>query len=255
MLLVQVEKHKWLLHDQSSRTVKEVLTKLEIAETLIKTKHDTPKVTSKAKGVIINERGDVARKSRSEKVISKEKGKAKLVDSESDQPMKRQKLIEADEALARKIQAELEQAENVQVEKDREIAKAMAAELNKAYQQSLAAEMDKKKVTSLRKIGEFKMGAKKKRQPSKTFLGTQERNKMITFLNGAVGVKKEMFSKMSFEKIKGLYDAEMKKLQENDTARVEMEKRMKESNDFEIQKPFPDEQETPKKEATLGESL
>ncbi|KAI3729838.1 hypothetical protein L6452_18509 [Arctium lappa] len=78
---------------------------------------------------------------------------------------------------------------------------------------------------------------------------------MITFLKGAVGVKKEMFSKMSFEKIKGLYDAEMKKLQENDTAKVEMEKRMKESNDFVIQKPFPDEQETPKKEATLGESL
>ncbi|KAI3667295.1 hypothetical protein L6452_42347 [Arctium lappa] len=48
---------------------------------------------------------------------------------------------------------------------------------------------------------------------------------------------------------------EMIKLQGNETARVEMEKRMKESNDFLIQKPFPDEQETPKKEATLGESL
>ncbi|KAI3729837.1 hypothetical protein L6452_18508 [Arctium lappa] len=151
--------------NKAAETVKEVLTKLEIVETLIKAKHDTPKVTSKAKGVIIKERGDVAMKSRSEKVISKEKGKAKLVDSESDQPRKRQKLIEADEALARKIQAELEQEKNFQVEKDREIAKAMVAELNKAYQQSLATEMAKNKVTSLRKIGEFKMGAKKKRQP------------------------------------------------------------------------------------------
>ncbi|KAI3685739.1 hypothetical protein L6452_34997 [Arctium lappa] len=244
-----------VVSEQAAEIVKEVLTELEIAETLIKAKHDTLKVTSKAKGVIIKERGDVEMKSRSEKVIRKKKGKTKLVDSEKDQPMKRQKLIKADEAMARKIQAELEQAENIQVEKVREIAKAMAAKLNKAYQQSLATEMAKKKVTSLRKIGEFKMGAKKKRQPSKTFLGTQERNKMITFLKGAVGVKKEMFSKMSFEKIKGLYDAEMKKLQENDTARVEMEKRMKESNDFVIQKPFPDEQETPKKESTLGESL
>ncbi|KAI3746473.1 hypothetical protein L6452_08907 [Arctium lappa] len=241
--------------NKAAETVKEVLTELEIAETLIKAKHDTLKVTSKAKGVIIKERGDVAMKSRSEKVLSKEKGKAKLVDSESDQPMKRQKLIEADEALARKIQAELEQAENVQVEKDREIAKAMAAELNKAYQQSLATEIAQKKVATLKKSVVVKT-AVKKRQPSKTFLGTQERKKMIIFLKGAVGVRKEMFSKMSFEKIKELYDSEMLKLQGNETARVEMEKRMKESNDFLIQKPFPDEQETPpKKEATLGESL
>ncbi|KAI3729969.1 hypothetical protein L6452_18642 [Arctium lappa] len=100
------------------------------------------------------------------------------------------------------------------------------------------------------------MAAKKRqRQPSKTYLGAQERKNMITFLKGAVGVKKEMFSKMSFDQIKGMYDAEMIKLQGNESARVEMEKRMKESNDFLIQKPFPDEQETPKKEDTIGESL
>ncbi|KAI3718575.1 hypothetical protein L6452_19452 [Arctium lappa] len=50
--------------NKAAETVKEVLTELEIAETLIKAKHDTPKVTSKAKGVIIKERGDVAMKSR-----------------------------------------------------------------------------------------------------------------------------------------------------------------------------------------------
>ncbi|KAI3772505.1 hypothetical protein L6452_03691 [Arctium lappa] len=167
--------------------------------------------------------------------------------------MKKQKLIESDEALARKIQDELEEAETVQVEKDREIAKAMAAELNKAYQQSLAKEQAKQKATSLRKSGKIKMAAKK-RQPSKTYLGAQERKKMITFLKGAIGVKVEMFSNMSFEQLKGLYDAKMIKLQGDEVARVEMEKRMKESNDF-LQKPFPDEQETPKKEATIGESL
>ncbi|KAI3667201.1 hypothetical protein L6452_42250 [Arctium lappa] len=89
-----------------------------------------------------------------------------------------------------------------------------------------------------------------------TYLGTHERNKMIIFLKGVVGVRKEMFSKMTFEQIKELYNSEMTKLQGNETARVEMGKRMKESNDFMIEKPFPDEQETPpKKEATLGESL
>ncbi|KAI3729396.1 hypothetical protein L6452_18053 [Arctium lappa] len=236
---------------EAAETVKEVLTELEIAETLIKAKHDTPKVTSKAKGVVIKERGDATKNSSIEKVMGKKKGKAKLV--ESDKPMKKQKLIESDEALARKIQAELEEAETMQVQKDREIAKAMAAELNKAYQQSLATEQAKQKATSLRKPAKIKMAARK-RQPSKTYLGAQERKKMITFLKGAVGVKVEMFSKMSFEKLKKMYDAEMIKLQGDDLARVEMEKRMKESNDF-LQKPFPDEQETPEKEATIGESL
>ncbi|KAI3735481.1 hypothetical protein L6452_14980 [Arctium lappa] len=234
-----------------AETVKEVLTELEIAETLIKAKHDTPKVISKAKGVVIKERGDAAKNSNTEKVMGKEKGKAKLV--ESDQPMKRQKLIDSDEALARKIQLELEEAEFEQVSKDREIAKAMAAELNKAYQQSLATEQAKQKATFLNKPTEIKMAARK-RQPSKTYLGAQERKKMITFLKGAVGVKVEMFSKMSFENLKKMYDAEMTKLQWDDTARVEMDKRMKESNDF-LQKPFPDEQETPEKETIIGESV
>ncbi|KAI3770715.1 hypothetical protein L6452_01857 [Arctium lappa] len=140
------------------------------------------------------------------------------------------------------------------MKKDREMAKALAAELNEVYQQSLETKIAQKKATTLKKPVMIKMAAKK-RQPLKTYLGAQERKKMITFLKGAVGVKKEMFSKMSFEQIKGLYDAEMTKLQENDKARVEMEKRMKESNDFLIEKPFPDDQETPKKEATLCESF
>ncbi|KAI3718113.1 hypothetical protein L6452_18965 [Arctium lappa] len=238
---------------EQAETVKEVITELEIAETLLKAKHDTPKVSSKTKGVVIKEQGEVLKKINVEKkVMSKEKGKAKLV--ESDQPIKRQKLVESDEALARKIQADIEQEERVQVDKDREMAKALAAELNEAYQQSLTTEIAQKKAATLKKSVVVKTAAKK-RQHSKTFLGTQERNKMIIFLKGAVGVRKEMFSKMFFEKIKELYDSEMLKLQGNETARVEMEKRMKESNDFVIQKPFPYEQETPqKKEATLGEA-
>ncbi|KAI3718055.1 hypothetical protein L6452_18901 [Arctium lappa] len=221
-----------------------VLTDLEIAETLLKAKND--------KGVIIKEQGEVIKKDNSKKAINKDKGKAKMV--ESDQPVKKQRLVESDEALARKMQEDIEKEERVQVEKDREMAKALAAELNETYQLSLATEIAQKKAATMKKS--VVKTVAKKRQPSKTFLGTQERNKMIIFLKGAVGVKKEMFSKMSFEKIKELYDSEMRKLQENETARVEMEKRMKESNDFDFQKPFPDEQETPpKKEATLGESL
>ncbi|KAI3702045.1 hypothetical protein L6452_27651 [Arctium lappa] len=47
---------------EAVETMKEVLTYLEIAETLIKAKHDTPKVISKAKGVVIKERGDASNK-------------------------------------------------------------------------------------------------------------------------------------------------------------------------------------------------
>ncbi|KAI3677938.1 hypothetical protein L6452_37212 [Arctium lappa] len=209
-------------------------------------------VTSKAKGVFIKERGEAVKKASVEKVISQDKGKAKMV--ESDQPIKKQKLVESDESLARKMQDDLEQEERAQVEKDREMAKALAAELNEAYQQSLATEIAQKKAATRKKFVLFKRAAKK-RQPSKTFLGTQERNKMITFLKGAVGVRKEILSKMTCEQIKELYNSEITKLQGNETARVEMEKRMKESIDFLIEKPFPYEQETPKTEATLGESL
>ncbi|KAI3697117.1 hypothetical protein L6452_29878 [Arctium lappa] len=162
---------------EAAKIVQEVLTDLEIVETLIKAKHDTPKVSSKAKGVVIKEQ---------------------------------------DEALARKMQADIEKEERVQVEKDREMAKALAAELNEAYQQSLATELAQKKAASLKKSVVIKTAAKK-RQPSKTFLGTQERNKMITFLKGVVGVRKEMFSKMTFEQIKELYNFEMTKLQGNET--------------------------------------
>ncbi|KAI3701383.1 hypothetical protein L6452_26408 [Arctium lappa] len=242
---------KEVLSDLQSRNLEE----LETAEALIKAKHDTPKVTSKAKGVVIKENVEVVKKVSVDKAKSKDKGKGKAKMVESDQPIKKQRLVESDEALARKIQANIEQEERVQVEKDREMAKALAAELNKAYQQSLETETAQKKAATLKKSVVVKKAAKK-RQPSKTFLSTQERNKMITFLKGAVGVRKERFSKMTFEQIKELYNSEMAKLQGNETVRVEMEKRMKESNDFMLEKPFPDEQKTPpKKEATIGEIL
>ncbi|KAI3667202.1 hypothetical protein L6452_42251 [Arctium lappa] len=124
--------------NEAIEIVQEVLTYLKIVETLIKAKHDTPKVTSKAKGVVIKKRGEATKKASTEKA-NKDKGKAKMV--KSDQPIKKQKLVESDEALAKKMQADLEQDERVQVEKDREMAKALAAEINEAYQQSLATEM------------------------------------------------------------------------------------------------------------------
>ncbi|KAI3701587.1 hypothetical protein L6452_26776 [Arctium lappa] len=91
----------------------------------------------------------------------------------------------------------------------------------------------------------------KKRKPSQTYLATQERNKMITFLRSAIGVKKEMFIKMTFDQVKGLYEKEMGKLQSNEKARVEIERKAKERHDVNINQPFPESEEgTPIKEKT-----
>ncbi|KAI3698005.1 hypothetical protein L6452_31114 [Arctium lappa] len=217
-------------------------TEVEVAETLIKAKNDTPK----AKGVIINEGGAKKREKKEMDAEAKNKGKAKMV--ESDQPVKKQKLVESDEALARKMQEEMEKEERAQVEKDREMAKALAAELNKTYQKGLETEKAKQRAISLRKAMIAKSSAKKRR-PSQTYLATQERNKMITFLRSAIGVKKEMFVKMNFDQIRDLYEKEMGKLKSNEKDRVEFEKKAKESNDIDMNQPFPESEEgTPIKE-------
>ncbi|KAI3759041.1 hypothetical protein L6452_06614 [Arctium lappa] len=220
-------------------------TEIEVAEMLIKAKNDTPK----AKGVVINEgeaKGEVSKKDNSKKAMNKDKGKAKMV--ESDQPVKKQRLVESDEALAKKMQEDIEKEERVQVEKDREMAKALAAELNEAYQKGLETEKAKQRAISLRKAMIVKSSAKKRR-PSQTYLATQERNKMITFLRSAIGVKKEMFVKMNFDQIRDLYEKEMGKLKSNEKDRVEFEKKAKERHDVNMNQPFPESEEgTPIKE-------
>ncbi|KAI3759072.1 hypothetical protein L6452_06645 [Arctium lappa] len=81
---------------------------LEIAETLVKAKNDTPKATQKAKGVEIKE--------------------------------------ELDEEIAKKLQAELRQEEESQTAKDRQITLDMSTKLNEEYQKSLRAAAEAKKV-------------------------------------------------------------------------------------------------------------
>ncbi|KAI3735686.1 hypothetical protein L6452_15194 [Arctium lappa] len=233
-------------------------TEIEVAEMLIKAKNDTPK----AKGVVINEGGAKGTEKKEMAADARKKGKAKMI--ESDQPSKKQRMIESDEALAKKVQEELDQTEKEQVEKDREMARALANELNEAFQKGLETEKAKQRAMSLRKAMMARTSAKKKR-PSQTYLATQERNKMITFLRSAIGVKKEMFVKMNFDQIKDLYEKEMGKLKSNEKDRVEFGKKAKERHDVNINQPFPESEEgTPikekaekreekKKEATIGQ--
>ncbi|KAI3729873.1 hypothetical protein L6452_18545 [Arctium lappa] len=165
---------------------------VEVTEMLVKAKNDTPK----AKGVVKNE-GGIKRTEKKDMVAdAKRKGKEKMI--ESDQPTKKQKMVESDEALDKKLQEEIDQAEKEQVEKDREIARALANELNQAFQKGLETEKAKQRAISMRKAMMARSSAKKRRH-SQTYLATQERNKMITFLRSAIGVKKEMFIKMTFD--------------------------------------------------------
>ncbi|KAI3685133.1 hypothetical protein L6452_34367 [Arctium lappa] len=214
---------------------------LEIAETLVKAKNDTPKATQKAKGVVINE-GEPQKKRMKEDI----KGKGKMV--EPEQPSKKRNQNEMDEEMAKQLQEQMEKEEQIQTETDRELARIMARKLNAEYQESLKAESEAKK--SSMKVSKQKMPVmKQKRQPSKTFLANQERRKMINFLKGAIGVKGEMFINMAYSQVEELYRKEMAKLQGDSSQREEAERRMKERHDLNIQQPFPEETTPSKEEA------
>ncbi|KAI3758157.1 hypothetical protein L6452_05709 [Arctium lappa] len=219
---------------------------IEIAETLVKAKLDTPKATPKAKGVVIKEVGLEKKRKEISVENAKKKGKEKVV--ESAKASKKQSQIALDEELARKVQAELEKEEETQSAKDREIALKMAAKLNEEYQKSLKSAAAAKKV--INKASRQRLPLKtRQRQPSKTYLENQERRKMINFLKGAIGVLEGMFTSMSFGKLEELYQKEMAKLKGDFIQRVEVEGKMKESHDLNIQQPFPDSEEgTPSKD-------
>ncbi|KAI3665305.1 hypothetical protein L6452_43929 [Arctium lappa] len=119
---------------------------IEIAETLVKSKLDTPKATPKAKGVVIKEVGSAQKKKKISVDDAKKKGKEKMV--ESEQPLKKQKQIELDEEVAKKLQEEMEKEEEIQSAKDRELALDMAKKLNEEYQKSLKSAAATKKVTN-----------------------------------------------------------------------------------------------------------
>ncbi|KAI3735822.1 hypothetical protein L6452_15342 [Arctium lappa] len=219
---------------------------IEIAKTLVKAKLDTPKATPKAKGVVIKEVGLEKKRKEISVEDAKKKGKEKVV--ESTKASKKQSQIALDEELARKMQAELEKEEKTQSAKDREIALEMAAKLNEEYQKSLKSAAAAKKVT--KKASRQRLPLKtRQRQPSKTYLANQERRKMINFLKGAIGVPEGMFTSMSFGKLEELYQKEMAKLKGDFIQRVEVERKMKEMHDLNIQQPFPDSEEgTPSKD-------
>ncbi|KAI3677828.1 hypothetical protein L6452_37098 [Arctium lappa] len=216
---------------------------LEIAETLVKAKNDTPKATQKAKGVVINEGG--LQKKRMKQDI---KGKGKMV--EPEQPSKKRSQIEMDEEMAKQLQEQMEKEEQIQTETDRELARIMAKKLNAEYQKILKEAAQT--ATQVKKLQVKKMQIQKqkqKRQPSKTFLANQERRKMINFLKGAIGVKVEMFTNMAYTQVEELYQKEMAKFQGDSAQREEAERRMKERHDLNIEKPFPEETTPSKEEA------
>ncbi|KAI3715334.1 hypothetical protein L6452_22313 [Arctium lappa] len=225
---------------------------IEIVETLVKAQ----KATQKAKGVMIKEGGLEKKRKEISVEDAKKKGKEEVV--ESAKASKKQSQIALDEELARKMQAELEKVEETQSAKDREIALEMAVKLNEEYQKSLKSTTAAKKGTM--KASRQRLPLKtRQRQPSKTCLANQERRKMINFLKGAIGVPEGMFTGMSFGRIEELYEKEMAKLKEDFIQRVEVERKMKERHDLNIQQPFPDSEEgTPskdKKEVKQEETL
>ncbi|KAI3771157.1 hypothetical protein L6452_02315 [Arctium lappa] len=155
---------------------------IEIAETLVRAKIDTPKATQKAKGVVIKEgRSDKKRKEVSE-AEAKRKGKEKVV--EPVKPSKKSSQIKLDEEIAKKMQEDIEKEEEIQTAKDRQIALDLSTKLNEEYQKSL--KLAAKKVT-MKASRQRQPSKTRERQPSKTFLAAQERRKMINFLKSEEG--------------------------------------------------------------------
>ncbi|KAI3678335.1 hypothetical protein L6452_37622 [Arctium lappa] len=206
---------------------------IEIVETLVKAKNDTPKATQKAKGVMIKEVGLEKKIKEVSVEDAKKKGKEKMI--ESEQPLKKKKHIELDEEVTKKLQVELEKEEEIQSSKDRELALDMAKKINEEYQRSLKSAVVKK-VTKRATV-------QRQRKPSKTFLANQERRKMINFLKGALGVPEGMFTNMPYGRIEELYTKEMSNLKGDSTQRVEVERKMKERHDLNVQQPFLDSEE------------
>ncbi|KAI3667208.1 hypothetical protein L6452_42257 [Arctium lappa] len=155
----------------------------------------------------------------------------------------KKKLVELDEEVAKKLQEELEKEEEIQSAKDIELALDIAKKINEEYQRSLKHAVVKK-VTK-------KATGQRQRKPSKTFLANQERRKMINFLKGVIGVPEGIFTGMSFGKLEELSQKEMAKLKGDFIQRVEVERKLKQRHDLNIQQPFPDSEEgTPIKEKT-----
>ncbi|KAI3735606.1 hypothetical protein L6452_15113 [Arctium lappa] len=222
---------------------------MEIAETLVKAKNDTPKASQKAKGVVIKE-GGISEQEKEKEILKESKGKGKEKVIEVEMPPKQKSQIEMDEAIAKQLQDQMEKEEQLQTETDRELARIMAKKLNAEYQKSLKeAAQTTAQVKKLQVKRMPMQKQKQKRQPSKTFLANQERRKMINFLKGAIGVKGEMFTHMAYSQVEELYNKEMAKLQGDSAQREEAERRMKERHDLNIQQPFPEETTPSKEEA------
>ena len=69
---------------------------------------------------------------------------------------------------------------------------------------------------------------------------------MITFLKSALGVNVKMLYKMSYKNLVYLYTKQMKTLQGDTERRDEIERKLKARNDTQIDKPFPEEEESEK---------
>ncbi|KAI3692633.1 hypothetical protein L6452_32453 [Arctium lappa] len=109
---------------------------MEIVETLVKAKNDTPKASQNAKGILINE-GGISKKGKEKAILKDTKGKGKEVMVEAELPAKKKTQIELDEEIAKQLQDQTEKEEQLQTETDRELAKIMARKLNAEYQKSI----------------------------------------------------------------------------------------------------------------------
>ncbi|GJS17011.1 putative ribonuclease H-like domain-containing protein [Tanacetum coccineum] len=216
---------------------------ITLAQTLIQIKAAKPKVVTtaattttitrpKVRGVVVQEPSEFRTSQESQPSITKDKGKAIMVEPEV--PLKRKDQVALDEQMARDVQAQLE-AEIIEEEK---LARKQEEEANIALIESwdntqamMEADFELAQRLQTKEQGEItieersrlfvelmnkrkkhfamlRAEEKKRKPPTKA----QKRNQMSTYLKNMGGYKHNQLKSKSYEEIQKMFDNEMRRV-------------------------------------------
>ncbi|GJW75849.1 hypothetical protein Tco_0135219 [Tanacetum coccineum] len=225
----------------------EIPKELTLAQTLIEIKSTKPKAVTtaattttitrpKARGVAVQEASELTTTTSpsqaSQLPQAKDKGKAKIV--ETEKPLKKKDQIAFDEEVARnlaaQLQAELEEEERLSRKKEEEANIAlieswdntqamMDADFQLAQQmqteeqvQLSIEEKSKLFVELLEKRKKHFVALRDKEKRNKPPTKTQKRNTMSTYLKNMAGYKHNQLKRKSYDEIQEMFDKDMKRV-------------------------------------------
>ncbi|GKA39492.1 hypothetical protein Tco_0732043, partial [Tanacetum coccineum] len=222
-------------YDVAPTTIEEIT----LAQTLIQIKAAKPKdVTTvattttttrpKARGVVVQEPSEFRTSQESQPSITKDKGKAIMIEPEV--PLKRKDQVSLHEQMARDVHVQLE-AELIKEEK---LARKQEEEANIALIESwdntqAMMEADFKLAQERNTLQCLKLRRRRRKTPTKA----QKRNQMSTYLKNMGGYKHNQLNSKSYEEIQKMFGNEMRRVNTfipMDSVVVKSKKEIKESS-------------------------